>query len=287
MQHEAGNPVRNHLDRMRGAGQKALCQFLIAGDPTPELAGELAMASVDAGVDLVEFCIPFLRSITDGPVIQAGYDRALAGGMTTARALEAMSQLARHVPVVLLADYRATIAGMGVDPFLSAAADYGAGAVLMHGLPPLLQDSACAEAKARGLGVVATAYPQSSDQTVAVSARRGSAFLYLVSGYGRSGAKGGGRTDADQLATHVARMRAAGAGPVGVGFGIRDADDHRAVFRAGADLSITGSALTALVAEHGHDPGRLRREWTAALNGIAQAKQDWASPQPDRRNHHV
>lgn len=273
------NPVRRHLDQLRHAGKKALCQFLIAGDPTPEEAEDLAMVAIDAGVDLFEFCIPFPRSITDGPVVQAGYDRALAAGMTFERALEAMSRLAKHIPVVLLADYRTTIAPMGVEAFMQAAADNGAGAVLPHALPPLLQDSADAEADMRGLGIVSTTYPGSDERTVTNSARRGTAFLYLVSSYGRSG----GRIDPDALAQPITRLREASSGPIAVGFGVRNADDHRAVYSAGADMTITGSALTGIIGELAGNRSQLRQEWCQALTEIARAKEDWKTTELQRR----
>ncbi|MFV0334847.1 MAG: tryptophan synthase subunit alpha [Tropicimonas sp.] len=276
---EATNPVRARLDALRGEGRKALCQFVIAGDPGPGLATDLALDSVAAGIDVIEFCIPFARSITDGPTIRAGYDRALAAGTTTTSALVEMARLAAHVPVVALADYRATVRPMGLDPFLDAAAGHGAGAVLLHGLPPLLQAPFCEGAAARGLGVVATAYPGSDDATITAAARRGTAFVYLVSSYGRSG----GALDAPALADPIRRLRAAGAGPVGVGFGIRRAADHRSVFAAGADMTITGSAFTGLIAAHPDDPEALRRAWRGAVDEIVAARAQ-QPPGPNRRS---
>lgn len=271
MPYDSQNPVRRHLDGLRQVDGKALCQFVIAGDPTPEIADDLARASVDCGVDVIEYCIPFARSITDGPVIQQGYARALEAGMTTTSALDAMARLAKRVPVVLLADYRATVAPMGLGPFLAAASDHGAGAVLLHGLPPLMRDQCFETASDHGLGVVATAYAQSEDNVIAAAARQGTAFSYLVSSYGRSG----GQVQPARLTPVIDRLRAHGAGRVGVGFGIRSADDHRAVYAAGADMSIMGSAMTAIIAENLNDPAALRASWCAELNEIARAKTDW------------
>ena len=276
------NPVRAHLDALRTKGRKALCQFLIAGDPTPETAADLAQISVAAGVDVVELCMPFARSITDGPVVQAGYARALAAGMTLERALAAMAQLATRLPVVFLADYRATVAPLGLADCLARAAGHGAGAVLLHGLPPLMRPALIEAAAREGLGVVGSAYPRSAPETLAGQMADSSAFLYLVSSYGRSG----GQIDTAHLSEQVARARALGDAPLAVGFGIRTADDHRAVFRAGADMSITGSAFTGLIAQTLTDPAALRAGWHDALTALARARDDAASA-PTRSSEHA
>lgn len=276
------NPVRARLEAMRQSGRKALCQFLIAGDPTPETAADLAQISAEGGVDVIEFCMPFARSITDGPVVQAGYDRALAAGMTFERALAAMARLAERLPVVFLADYRATVAPLGIAAFMARVADHGAGAVLLHGLPPRARPEMIEAAQAQGLGVVGSVYPGSDAATLAAQVAQASAFLYLVSSYGRSG----GGFDAEALTDPLARLRAAGAGPVGVGFGLRTPDDHRAVFRAGADMSITGSAFTGIIARHADDPAALRTAWATALAPIAAAREDWRAT-PHRSPEHA
>ena len=268
---DLANPVRAALDRIAAEGRPALCQFVIAGDPDPATAADLAAASVAAGVDLFEYCIPFPRSITDGPVIRAGYERAIAAGMTPERALAGIAPLARHRPVVLLADWRATVLPMGgVEPFLDRAAAHGAGAVLLHGLPPLVQPQLGPAAARRGLGVVATAYPDSPAATLARAAREATAFLYLVSARGRSG---GAPPDLAALAPVIARLRAEGAGRIGVGFGLKTAADHRAARDAGADLTICGSAFTALIDRHAGDRAALLRAWRAALLDLASRKE--------------
>lgn len=264
----AANPVRRRIDMRRGRGERALCCFLVAGDPDPATSDALADALVAHGVDVVEYCAPFARSVTDGEVVRTGYERALAGGTDLRRTLGGVARLARSAAVTLLADYRETVRPCGLDDFVSAARDHGAGALLVHGLPPLLGDALAEACEKRGVGLVATLYPGSDEATVSRALARASAFLYLVSAFGRSG----GRADPAALAPMIRGLKARGDAPVALGFGLRDPDDHRAAFAAGADMTITGSALTALIGRHRDDPKALMRAWDEALAGLDAAR---------------
>lgn len=269
----AGNAVRRSVDERRGQGEKALCCFLIAGDPDPATSEELALAVAGRGVDVVEFCVPFRRSITDGEVVRAGYERALAGGADLPGALASMARIAGPAAVTLLADYRETIRPTGLEAFVAMAADHGAGALLAHGLPPLLQDPLAEACERRGLGLVSTLYPGSDEGATKRALSRASAFLYLVSSFGRSG----GRADPAALAPLIGELRARGDAPVALGFGLRGPADHRAAFEAGADMTITGSALTALIARNLGDPDALRRDWDEALAALDAVRRSFAA----------
>lgn len=273
-QHET-NAVHRRLDALRMAGKRALCQFVIAGDPSPDVAERLVGCSLKGGVDVIELCVPFQRSITDGPVIREGYQRALAAGMTVERALASLERLARSCPVVLIADYRETIRPLGLATFAGMAAEAGAGAILPHGLPAILMGEMDRAAVQAGLGTVSTCYPSSTAETKRLAARRGTAFTYLVSSFGRSG----GKLNVAALKHPISQLREFGAGPIGVGFGIGTAQDHREVFAAGADMTISGSAFTQIVADNIGNDDETCRLWSVALAEIAAAKGNANSPE--------
>ena len=68
------------------ANGKAFIPFITCGDPSLEVTEQLVYACEEAGADLIELGIPFSDPTAEGPVIQAANMRALAGGVTTARA---------------------------------------------------------------------------------------------------------------------------------------------------------------------------------------------------------
>src|SRR5438270_9356328 len=66
----------------------ALIAYITAGDPTPSRTPEIVAALERGGVDLIELGVPFSDPIADGPVIQAGAERALKAGTTLGKVLE-------------------------------------------------------------------------------------------------------------------------------------------------------------------------------------------------------
>src|SRR5579871_1064586 len=89
---------------LRERGEKALICFVTAGDPSEERTVEIIKTLAQAGVDAVEIGIPFSDPLADGPSIQASSQRALEGGMTTAKALaivRAVREATPELPLIL------------------------------------------------------------------------------------------------------------------------------------------------------------------------------------------
>ena len=70
----------------RARREGAFMPFVVIGDPDVETSLEVTAALVEAGADILEFGFAFSDPPADGPVIQAADVRALAAGMTPARA---------------------------------------------------------------------------------------------------------------------------------------------------------------------------------------------------------
>lgn len=231
--------IRRAFARAHDDGRSALLVFLAAGDPDHETTLELARASVQAGADIVELGVPFSDPLADGPVIQAAYTRALAGGSTTAATLACAARVASETgaPVVLMVAYNCVLAS-GEDAFCRAAAEAEVSGILVPDLPLEDADTLRSVAEAHGLGTVFLVAPDSGPERVAAAAAASTGFVYLVR---RRGITGSGEGGVD-LPRRVAAARAAGSVPVAVGFGISRPEDVAEV--AGeADGVIVGSAL--------------------------------------------
>src|SRR5262249_35933971 len=74
---------------LRASGRKALVAYLCMGDPSLDESVELAVAAAEAGADLLELGVPFSDPTADGPVIARASMRAIAGGATISRVLDA------------------------------------------------------------------------------------------------------------------------------------------------------------------------------------------------------
>lgn len=231
--------IRAAFQRADADGRSALLVFLAAGDPDHDTTLALARASVAAGADIVELGVPFSDPLADGPVIQAAYTRALAGGSTTAATLACAGRVAEETgaPVVLMVAYNCVLAS-GEDAFCRAAAEAGVSGILVPDLPLEDADTLRTATEAHGLGTVFLVAPDSGPERVAAAAAASTGFVYLVR---RRGITGSGEGGVD-LPRRVAAARGAGSVPVAVGFGISTAADVAEV--AGeADGVIVGSAL--------------------------------------------
>ena len=221
--------------------RKALIRYITAGDPHPALTVPLMHALVEGGADILELGVPFSDPMADGPVIQRSGERALKLGVGLADVL-GMARDFRHqnsqTPVVLMG-YANPIEAMGVERFVRGAQQAGVDGVIVVDYPPEECEAFAALAKANGIDPVFLLAPTSTEQRIQQVARVGSGFLYYVSLRGVTGA---GHLDLDDVVARIPRIRAATGLPIGVGFGIRDAESARRVAQC-ADAVVIGSRI--------------------------------------------
>ena len=91
--------------------------------------------------------------------------------------------------------------------------------------------------------------PTTTDERIASAAELGSGYIYYVSLKGVTGAS---TLDVDDVSNQLARIRNLTQIPVGVGFGIKDAETAAKVSKV-ADGVIVGSALVNTIANHANE----------------------------------
>ena len=233
--------IAARFESLARSRRKALIPYITAGDPHPQLTVPLMHGLVEAGADILELGVPFSDPMADGPVIQRAGERALKHGVGLADVLAFVNEFRKAdqaTPVVLMG-YANPIEAMGVRNFIAAAARAGVDGVIVVDYPP----EECAEfselARASGIDPVFLLAPTSTDERIAQVARTGSGYLYYVSLKGITGA---GNLDFGEVAARIPKIRAATRLPIGVGFGIRDADSARRVAQS-ADAVVIGSRV--------------------------------------------
>jgi tryptophan synthase alpha chain len=221
--------------------RKALIPYITAGDPYPSLTVPLMRALVEAGADILELGVPFSDPMADGPVVQRASERALRHGVGMSdvlRFVTAFREADKATPVVLMG-YANPVEAMGVENFIGAAKTAGVDGVIVVDYPP----EECAEfsalAKKNGIDPIFLLAPTSTDERIEQVARVGSGYLYYVSLRGVTGA---GHLDFAEVSSRIPKIRAATRLPIGVGFGIRDAQSAREVART-ADAVVIGSRI--------------------------------------------
>jgi len=259
--------IKARFETLRKAKRKALIPYITAGDPTPALTVPLMRALVESGADILELGVPFSDPMADGPVVQRSGERALKQGVSLADVLGLVRDFRHHnsqTPLVLMG-YANPIEAMGVEKFVAAAKDAGVDGVIVVDYPPEECEQFAARARQAGIDPIFLLAPTSTEQRIQEVARVGSGYLYYVSLRGVTGA---GNIDLADVAAQIPRIRAATQLPIGVGFGIRDAESARRVAQA-ADAVVIGSRVIQEIEAAGPDQAVARVK--ALLRPIREA----------------
>lgn len=233
--------IAGRFAELKAAGRKALIMFVTAGDPEPELTVPLMHALAESGADILEIGVPFSDPMADGPVIQRASERALKHGVGLADVLSCVSSFRKQDPrtPVVLMGYANPIEAMGVEKFIAAAKAAGVDGLIVVDYPPEECGPFVESCGKAGIDCIFLLAPTSTEARIREVARAGSGFVYYVSLRGVTGA---GNLDADEVLARLPMIRAATRLPVGVGFGIRDAESARRISR-GADAVVIASRL--------------------------------------------
>ncbi|MBK1717925.1 tryptophan synthase subunit alpha [Thiocystis violacea] len=261
--------IAKRFEQLKARGRTALVPFVTAGDPKPETTVALMHAMVAAGADIIELGVPFSDPMADGPVIQRATERALANGVSLTHVLAMVRDFRERDPEtpVVLMGYLNPIEVMGYADFSEQAQAAGVDGALIVDVPPEEGHELVTTMKAHGLDLVYLLAPTSTEARIARIGEVASGFVYYVSVKGVTGA---GNLDATDVAEHVAAIKSIISLPVGVGFGIKDAETAARVAGV-ADAVIVGSAIVGRIESLAATPERIPGEIADFLAGLRTA----------------
>ena len=231
--------------KLQAAGRKALIPYVTAGDPLPELTVDLIVAMTEAGADIIELGVPFSDPMADGPVIQRASERALTHGINLVGVLDMVRQFRQRnttTPLVLMG-YANPIEHYGADRFVVDAAAAGVDGVLVVDYPPEECVGFARNLKAANIDPIFLLAPTSTEQRMQQVGEVASGYVYYVS---LKGVTGAATLDTDAVARMIPKIKSHVKVPVGVGFGIRDAETARAVAKV-SDGVVIGSRIVQLL----------------------------------------
>jgi tryptophan synthase alpha chain len=247
-------------------GRSGLVTFTMAGDPDTKTALAILKALPKAGADVIEFGMPFTDPMADGPSIQAAGQRALAAGQTMVKTLAMVRDFRKAddtTPIVLMGYYN-PIYIYGVARFLADAKAAGVDGLIVVDLPPEEDEELCLPALKAGLNFIRLATPTTDDKRLPAVLANTSGFVYYVSITGITGAAA---PDAAQVRDAVARIKCHTKLPVAVGFGVRKANQARAIAE-GAEAVVVGSALVDAVKASLNKKGKATPRTVKAVAGL-------------------
>lgn len=261
--------IKARFEKLHAAKRRALIPFITAGDPNPEVTVALMHALVEGGADVIELGVPFSDPMADGPVIQRASERALKHGVTLSNVIDMVTEFRRRnsdTPVILMG-YLNPIEVMGYEAFAGNCRTAGVDGALIVDMPPEEAGEFAELLRTHDMDQVFLLAPTTSDVRIERICSTASGFIYYVS---LKGVTGSNSLDLDDVAAHVARIRAKTELPVGVGFGIKDAEMAGKV--AGfSDAVVIGSALVERIAACADQPERMTVEASAFMQSLRTA----------------
>ena len=257
------------FDALAKSGRKALIPFVTAGDPTSDFTLPLMHEMVKAGVDVIELGVPFSDPMADGPVIQRASERALAHKMSLTKTLALAAEFRKtnqQTPVVLMG-YLNPIEAMGYEGFANAAQRADIDGVLTVDLPPEEGEQCAAFLKERGIDTIFLLAPNSTSDRIEKMSAVGSGYLYYVS---LKGVTGAGHLNAADVENKLKQIKAITSLPVGIGFGVKDADTAKTISALG-DGVVVGSALISKIENNLDNLDQAKAEIIGLLTAMRQA----------------
>lgn len=227
--------------KLQAQSKAALIPYVMTSDPSPEITLPLMHAMVEAGADIIELGAPFSDPMADGPVIQAAAERALVHNTSLLDVFFVVSEFRKTndtTPVVMMG-YLNPIEVMGYQSFAQQAAACGIDAVITVDMPPVEASEYVSALKTQGLDPIFLLAPTSTEQRIKKLADVASGFVYYVS---LKGVTGAATLDVSSVAEKVKKIKSIIDLPIGVGFGISDAQSAAKVASC-SDAVVVGSAI--------------------------------------------
>ena len=235
------NRIQTTFQKLKQHQRKALIPFITAGDPDPTVTVQLMHALVQAGADIVELGVPFSDPMADGPTIQRASERALKHHVSLRDVFDMVTEFRKKdnaTPLVLMG-YGNPVEAMGWEIFAQRCATTGVDGVLTVDFPPEESHEAFSHLQRHGIDPIFLLAPTSDDARIASVAKQARGYVYYVS---LKGVTGAGNLDLGDIAQKIPQIRKHITLPIGVGFGIRDAQTAQAVAKL-CDGVVVGSRI--------------------------------------------
>lgn len=254
-------------------GQAALVPYITAGDPSIAATPVLMHALVAAGADVLELGVPFSDPMADGPVIQRAAERAIKRGVGLQQVFDMVAtfrQTDQTTPVVLMG-YANPIERMGQAEFARRASAAGVDGLLVVDYPPEEMTHFATMLDQAAIDPIFLLAPTSTPERIQKVAQVARGYVYYVS---LKGVTGAATIDTADVAKRLDLIRQYVTTPVGVGFGIRDADSASRLAGV-ADAVVIGSKLIETMEAAVARAQQAGKDQQAADADAIKAAADW------------
>jgi tryptophan synthase alpha chain len=207
--------------------------------------------------------------MADGPTIQRASERALKHKVSLRDVLGMAAEFRKKdsaTPLVLMG-YGNPIEAMGWETFAKRCAEAGVDGVLTVDFPPEESHEAFGHLQRHGIDPIFLLAPTTNDERIAKVAKQARGYVYYVS---LKGVTGAGNLDLGDIERKIPQLKKHITLPIGVGFGIRDAETALAVAKL-CDGVVVGSRIVQEIENSNEqnvvaNVGRLVRELRLAVD---------------------
>ncbi|MGB6784823.1 MAG: tryptophan synthase subunit alpha [Nitrosotalea sp.] len=239
--------IQDKFSELKSKNQKAFIAYAMAGYPSDKETISIVKSLVKGGADIIELGLPFSDPLADGPVIQNASFRALQKGMNLDRFVNLVKKIRKetNVPLILMT-YTNLVYSHGYDKFISTVKKAGIDGLILPDMSIEESDHYLDVVRKNNMDAIFLISPNTSEERIKRISRISSGFVYLVSVYGTTGTQ-------QQFQQYTldaiknAKKILDGKIPLGVGFGVNNAEQAKLILRTGADAIIVASAFLRLI----------------------------------------
>ncbi len=263
------NRLKDCFAKLEGNSKKALIPFVTAGDSNKSITVPLMHRMVKSGADIIELGIPFSDPMADGPTIQLACERALEHHTSVGDVIAMVKEFREKnmtTPVVLMG-YLNPVEAFGYEEFAKAALDVGIDGLLTVDLPPEESNQLAQILAKYEIDPIFLLSPTTTPERIERIVNAGSGYLYYVS---LKGVTGSSILNVEEVSEKVAAIKTHTNLPVGVGFGIKDAESAASI-SAVSDGVIVGSAIVKIIENNVDDADTILDQIGALLNSMRKA----------------
>jgi tryptophan synthase alpha chain len=239
--------IQDKFSELKSKNQKAFIAYAMAGYPSDKETISTVKSLVKGGADIIELGLPFSDPLADGPVIQNASFHALQKGMNLDRCVNLVRKIRKetNVPLVLMT-YTNLAYSHGYDKFISTVKKAGIDGLILPDMSIEESHHYLDVVRKNNMDAIFLISPNTSEERIKRISKISSGFVYLVSVYGTTGTQQQFQQytlDAIKNAKKTLDDKI----PLGVGFGVNNAEQAKLILRTGADAIIVASAFLRLI----------------------------------------
>lgn len=267
--------LEKRFEKLKGEKRAGLITYMMAGDPTIEVAQNILNSMPLNGADIIELGMAFSDPMADGPTIQDAANRGLAAGITTAKTLEMVykfRQKDNETPIILMGYYN-PILHYGISEFAEDAEKAGIDGLIIVDLPPEEDADLQLATRPRGISLIRLVSPTTHDERLKTILENAGGFVYYISMAGVTGTKS---ITASTVISYVNNIRRFTKLPVAVGFGIKTPEHVKEIAKF-SDAVVVGSAIVSKIGDYAKtyssksDPNQLVKDIGSFVKSLREA----------------